>query len=259
MGIRRKAAIPVLYVLGDPFTPPLLYQRLLTDGRGAIPGCRAELKVLNVLPSGPKIAKSSAAHHSAIESFSGGLGKGQAPAFLLAESKAGILALEIALRSRAPVSGFIWVHPVLGAGTSRFWLAALERLPFLLPLWKFFFFPKTRPNTQKLRSGSTFKEQIAYLRFVAAAPRIHELEQPEFPILLLCGDSSKRQERLFAEKLNEELPQSELIRFAHLGQWPLREEPELLRHFIKEFIMENDHPKASSILSFRKTAEYNWT
>ena len=64
------------------------------------------------------------------------------------------------------------------------------------------------------------------------------LKQIFIPVLLLAGDRDPLKCTKHAEYINEKLPHSELIRYAHLGHSPQREEPVLVNNAIYEFLRE---------------------
>lgn len=164
------------------------------------------------------------------------------PWALLAEGASSALALRAAALCSEEIRGIAIVSPQFCCRYPR--LAALASHNRLL-FW--FYWTLANPGDRAwhqlaryrpAQSGKTWPWLMAYIGELHGASNPPYVAGVRSPALLIAGDLDPLRSAASCEQLNASLPSSHLLRTAHGGRWPQREDPQLMRSALSPFLLQ---------------------
>ncbi|MCB1324573.1 MAG: alpha/beta hydrolase [Spirochaetales bacterium] len=178
------------------------------------------------------------------------------PVHLVGHGLGALVALRAASHCMDRVRSLVLISPVERPIRGRWLMRLAARASWFVPLYLFLFDPLVEglpAFVRLIRRSRALKRSDAalYFRSVLALSPYRPPFGPGIPVYVITGDRNPLGSTSVAESWNECLERSQLIRYAHLGHDPHREEPELVNRALGEFFYAIDRESESSFARMR--------
>lgn len=154
------------------------------------------------------------------------------------------VALRVIQRMPLRINSAVLISPFDSAVEHKRFVQRIGKRPWLLPIALAF----RDPAGEQLGVFSRIRRRLGafsitdageYCRELTRSDLMQNLKSINTRLLLITGDMDPWNSTAFAEKMNEELGRSQLIRYAHLGHNPHREESQLINRAVFDFFEES--------------------